>query len=130
MPTSDDQVRGDEPLLPRADAETDADAEGAVEVVANEGHSAFVDFVSIQGEMIDFVHRRWQDVLETAGSLLSCRGDASQAFALQAGFACRATEQYLEQTGKLMAMTQALARCWWSPMVLAVGDARDLAAEA
>lgn len=99
MPTSDDQARGDEPLLPSADAEPDADTEGAaLEVVANEGHLAFVDVVSI--------------------------------FALQVAFACWATEQYLEQAGKLMAMTQASARYWWSPMVWDVGDARDLAAAA
>lgn len=129
MPTSDDQARGDESSLPAAQPEADTESV-ALEIAASDGDAVLVDLARMQGDMIDFAQGRWQEVLETSGSLLQCRGDAAQAYALQVGFACRATEQYLEQAGKLMVLAQTLARCWWWPTAWMAGCVRDPAVAA
>jgi hypothetical protein len=71
---------------------------------------------ALQSEMLAFANTRLREGLEASGSLLECRGDARQAVNLQLDFARRATEQYLDEAGKLMALAAQMARECWAPI--------------
>lgn len=71
---------------------------------------------AIQSEVLEFAGTRLREGLQASGSLLECRGDARQAIGLQLDFTRRATEQYLEETSRLMGIAAQMARdCWARP---------------
>jgi hypothetical protein len=71
---------------------------------------------ALQSEMLAFANARLREGLEASGSLIECRGDARQAVNLQLDFARRATEQYLDEAGKLMAIAAQMTRECWAPV--------------
>ena len=63
----------------------------------------------LNGEVMDFANARLKENLEASDSLAHCT-DTEQAFDYQCDFARRATEQYLEQSGRVMRLASETAR--------------------
>ena len=70
---------------------------------------------NLQHEMIDFASRRLKEGFRTSESLTGCR-DAAQAYNLQCDFAHKATQQYLEETSKLITLAAEVTRDCLAPI--------------
>jgi hypothetical protein len=71
---------------------------------------------AFQSEMLGFANSRLRAGLEASSSLLELRGDPRQAATLQLDYARRATEQYLDEAGKLVAIAAQATRECWAPL--------------
>ncbi|MGH6882586.1 phasin family protein [Hypericibacter sp.] len=66
-------------------------------------------------EMVDFTHARLQESAERSAALMQCT-DPTAVLALHRDFTAKATEQYLEEAGKLTTMAMRVASEYWMPI--------------
>lgn len=68
--------------------------------------------IALNQEMTEFTNARLRQNVERSETLLRC-ADPAAAFNLQCDFAHKATQQYLEEANRLMALaTQMTGKCW------------------
>ena len=82
-------------------------------VQANE---AIMNGIAVLGsEMMSFGDTRLRAYTESSKSLVDCK-DAEQVFRIQREFAESATQQYLDQTNKLLAIMAKMTEDLWTPL--------------
>jgi phasin family protein len=101
------------PLMPEIDYQAFALASGAtVKALLQASDVMMKGMMAVSQEMSEFANKRMHENMERSQSLLHCT-DPSSAFGLQCDFAQKATQQYLEEAGRLMALaTQLSGKCW------------------
>lgn len=86
-----------------------------VKALMQANEAFFSGMAEVGRELMEFGSARLRQDLETTESILQCK-DPEQAFRIQYEFAQRATEQYLEEANKLIALTARLAQGYWTPL--------------
>ena len=66
-------------------------------------------------EVMEFGNTRLRHDLETSGSFMRC-GDGMEAFGLQCDYLRLATQQYVEETNKLVSLGGRMAQDCWAPL--------------
>jgi hypothetical protein len=99
--------------IPAIDYQAIAAASGtAMQAVIRASDAMLKGMVALNREMPEFANARLRENVERSGTLLRCTDPAS-AFNLQFDFARKATQQYLEEANRLMALaTQMSGKCW------------------
>jgi hypothetical protein len=68
--------------------------------------------MAMSQEMTDFTNARLRQTVERSETLLRC-SDPAEAFGVQCDFAQKATQQYLDEANRLMALaTTVTGKCW------------------
>lgn len=101
-----------EPLEPEASSDETSHALDAF-VQANE---AIMDSMAALGaEMMEFGTKRVRENIERTESLMRCN-DPAEAFRIQQEFFQSATQQYLEQTNKVLTVMAKMTGNFWAPL--------------
>ncbi len=101
-----------EPLKPEASSDETSHALDAF-VQANE---AIMDSMAALGaEMMEFGTKRVRENIERTESLMRC-DDPAEAFRIQQEFFQSATQQYLEQTNKVLTVMTKMTGNFWTPL--------------
>jgi hypothetical protein len=81
---------------------------------------------ALNAEMLAFGNKRFCENLDRSESLVGCN-DAEQAFRVQCEFFQSATQQYLDQTGNVLAIMAKITADFWAPLQQQTSEAlRDL----
>ncbi len=70
---------------------------------------------ALDSEIMGFADTRLRAYTESPKSLVDCK-DAEQVFRIQREFAESATQQYLDQTNKLLAIMAKMTEVLWTPL--------------
>ncbi|QEX14941.1 hypothetical protein FRZ44_02170 [Hypericibacter terrae] len=100
-------------VTPEIDYQAFALASGAtVKALLQASEVMMKGMAAVGQEMSEFASQRIRENVERSESLLHCT-DPTAAFGLHCDFAQKATQQYLEEAGRLMALaTQLTGKCW------------------
>ncbi|MFQ5467526.1 MAG: phasin family protein [Kiloniellaceae bacterium] len=86
----------------------------ALEAAMKTNGAMFEGLVTLGQEMADFGSTRVRCDMETTERLAKCK-DFEEAFRVQCAFAREATQQYMEEAGKLLNLSARVARDAWAP---------------
>jgi hypothetical protein len=76
------------------------------------GNTMMKAMAEMNEEVASFANSRWREHVERSEALMKC-SDPAAAFGLHVDFAQKATQQYLEEASRLMALaTQLSGKCW------------------
>ncbi len=101
-----------EPLAPEPSSDETSHALNAF-VQANE---AIMDsMAALGGEVMEFGNKRVRENIERTEALMRCN-DPTEAFRIQHEFFQSATQQYLEQTNKVLTIMTKMTGNFWAPM--------------
>lgn len=100
-------------VMPELDYEAIAMASGsAMQALMRSSDAILRGMMALSQEMTEFANARLRQNVERSESLLHC-ADPAEAFDVQCDFAQKATQQYLEETNRLMSLaTQVGGKCW------------------
>jgi hypothetical protein len=125
--------------MPEIDNRTFALASGAsMNALLQASDAMMKGMMAVGQEMTEFASARIRENVERSETLMQC-ADPVSAFGLQCSFAQKATQQYLEEAGRLMALATQLTAKSWEPIQTcaretlgqtATGGAGESAAEA
>jgi hypothetical protein len=111
------------PTVPAIDYQVWAGAGGmAVNAMLKANDALMKGMMAWSQEMSDFAQARLRENAERSESLLHCT-DPTAALNVQYSFASKATEQYLEEAGKLMTMAVQVGSKCWAPIQEGTRDA-------
>ena len=124
--------------MPEIDYRTFALASGAsMNALLQASDAMMKGMMAVGQEMTEFASARIRENVERSETLMQC-ADPVSAFGLQCNFAQKATQQYLEEAGRLMALATQLTAKSWEPIQTcaretlgqaATGSASESAAE-
>lgn len=84
----------------------------AVHAFLEAGNTMMKAMAEMNEEVASFANSRWREHVERSEALMKC-SDPAAAFGLHVDFAQKATQQYLEEASRLMALaTQLSGKCW------------------
>jgi hypothetical protein len=110
------QMAAAESITPAIDYQAFALASGAsVKALLQASDVMMKGMMAVGQEMSEFANVRMRENVERSQSLLQCT-DPTEAFGLHCNFAQKATQQYLEEAGRLMALTTQLTGKCWEPL--------------
>ena len=82
-------------------------------IKANEALASGV--AALSQEVFGFAGKRAGETISHSESLVQCK-DAGEALELNYDFAQKATQQYLEEASRLLALTSDISRQYWAPL--------------
>ncbi len=77
---------------------------------------------AIGQEMVQFAQTRLRENMTLSGAVMQC-SDPNEAFRIECDYARSATQQYLDEAGKIMGLTADLSQRSWAPIEALTRDA-------
>lgn len=103
-------------MLPELDYQALAMASGTTMQALMRANDAMLKGVmALSQEVSEFTNARLRQNVERSETLLRC-SDPAEAFGLQCDFAHKATQQYLAEANRLMALATAVTGKCWEPL--------------
>lgn len=99
---------------PEQDATFDGNRE-SFELFIQSNEAIMSGMAALSAEMIDFGNRRMRENIACSESLSHC-SDAEQALRVQYDFYQAATQQYLDQTSRMLTLMTKLTGDFWAPL--------------
>jgi hypothetical protein len=102
-----------------------ADESGAnMNAVIEASNAMMQGMMLLGGEMVAFWSARWRDGFEASQRLMGC-ADPNEAFGMQCELARAASQQFFDETAKLMNLAAETAHSSWAPIELRTQAALD-----
>lgn len=111
-----DQQQAAMAMLPELDYQALALASGTtMQALMRASDAMLKGVMALSQEMSEFTNARLRQNVERSETLLRC-SDPAEAFGLQCDFAQKATQQYLTEANRLMALATAVTGKCWEPI--------------
>jgi hypothetical protein len=112
-------------MMPEIDYQSLALASGStMQALMRASDAMLKGVMALSQEMTEFTNARLRQNVERSETLLRCH-DPAEAFGLQCDFAHRATQQYLDEANRLMALASDVTGKCWEPLEACTREALD-----